>query len=273
MKQVLFVFLSLFIACEITAQEVYDNFLKDGKTWLMRYKLVVNPDEYGSVYRFQEITLKEDSVIDGIPFKRICKRTYIPEDPNEKEEWTSTSSWLGQDESKIYLCERLWGETFECYQIMDFARDVGDILTLGSSSDGENSGVDFMVTNVSDTILESSTDKRPRRCLHLQSRVNSDEKDVWVEGIGSLYYGITGIVMGSHSGSIPRLMKCNEDEVILFQYNENETSVRSVVSNKVRRKEICHDLQGRKLKTRSKKDGDAFPLGIYIQNGKKFVMK
>ena len=271
MKQILFATLLFSMVGTATAQEKdVNSFLIDGKVWLMRYKLVVNPDEYGSVYRFRETTLKGDTTINSIPFKKIYRRPYTAEGDSQQEEWISTSSWLGQDGGKIYLCECLWDKTYELYQIMDFASDVGDILTFGSSSDGENSGTDFIVTNVSDTILESSTDKHPRKCLYLQGRMNSEEKDVWVEGIGSLYYGITGIVMGSHSGSIPRLMKCEEDEVILFQYNETESSIRSVISNEACRKEICHDLQGRRLLSLP---GGRLPKGIYIQNRKKFVIK
>ena len=267
MKQILLAAMLLFVTGVVTAQSNGgESFLEEGKTWLMRYKLAVNPKEYGTVYRFNETSLRGDTTINGVPFKGIYQRTYNPEDNLQHGEWHSTSSWLGQDGSKIYLYECLWGDTFDLRLIMDFEKSAGDVVALGELISDETPGVEFVVISVSDTILENSADRCPRKCLYLQNRIDPTETDVWIEGIGSLNFGITGIVGSTHSGSIPLLMKCTKGDVILYQIQDDNTSIRDNVSKEDNSTGNCYDLQGRWVNS---------PLrpGIYIQNGKAFVVK
>jgi len=71
---------------------------------------------------------------------------------------------------------------------------AGDVLDIVGS--GYDDGK-VTVTSVTDTILDSSTDRTVRRCIHVHSVVNPEQEDVWVEGIGSLRYGITGVMLST----------------------------------------------------------------------------
>ena len=89
-----------------------------------------------------------------------------------------------------YLCD-----TQEEILTIDMDLQVNDIFTMPD-------GTEMIVTAVSDTIfypcyfIEPSKKDTVRKCLYLQSKNDPQHTDIWVEGIGSLNYGIIPIGNG-----------------------------------------------------------------------------
>ena len=75
--------------------------------------------------------------------------------------------------------------------------------------------LNFRVTAVTDTILTSSSDRTRRKCIYLECTDDSFANDVWVEGIGSLRFGIEGN-LALAVGSKATLIKCTSDEEVLY---------------------------------------------------------
>ena len=83
-----------------------------------------------------------------------------------------------------------WDEDYmfdEEYLLFDFSLGVGDSFTFFEDCP-------MVVEHVTDTLLTFMTmedsPSQKRRCLHLRGVNNPGITDVWIEGIGSAYYGI-----------------------------------------------------------------------------------
>ena len=266
------------ISCEVNGELIVDNVYNIGmemlfttepeqeeqnfllswyKCWTMNYKLVVS-EEYGDQRIIQETVLKGDTIINGIHcmqrYERECRQG--EEMPETWKEW----SYIGQEGSRIYLYD---SSTKELNPIMDFGLNVGDVFTLPSD------GFDLRVTAVTDTIIASSSDRRHRKCIHLQLDNSDIEADVWVEGIGSLIYGITGMNV-MYTGSYPHLEKCVENSSLLYSRSDDVNSISDAPRLNDKGQMIndkrggVYDLQGRRLTQKPEK-------GVYIENGRKRV--
>ena len=100
---------------------------------------------------------------------------------------------------------------------MDFTLKVGDTYRQTLTGDPKNGGWDFIVTAVKDTVIATSADKTPRKCLHLSWSDSKETDDVWVEGIGSLYGGVQGAYGRVKAGAISMLRICKADEQTLYE--------------------------------------------------------
>ena len=85
---------------------------------------------------------------------------------------------------------------------------------MGDPNDGY---MDFVVTAVTDTVIATSSDKTPRKCLYLSRPGSTNIDDVWIEGIGSLVGGVYGSLVQLMGGAIPSLRKCQKDEQTLYE--------------------------------------------------------
>ena len=237
-------------------EELQESLLSEEKCWTMNYQLAV-PN--GSML-IEETVLRGDTIIDGIH----CMKRYVREcrqGENMPESW-GERSYIGQEGSKIYLYD---SSTKKLNPIMDFSLNVGDVFTLPSDD------IDLRVTAVSDTIIASSSDKRARKCIHLEMELFGEctEADVWVEGIGSLIYGITGMNV-MYTGSDPYLESCVENQILLYSRSGDATGIgdaprlndKGQMTNDKRGG--LYDLQGRRLTQKPEK-------GVYIENGRKRV--
>jgi len=240
------------------AQEVcslpmsYKPLLSEGKCWTMSYKAVL-PAEYGDLYSFKETMLKGDTIINGIHYLRQYERLWeLWKGEQRPEEWIVTNKYVGEDEGKVYQCD---GTVESKRTIMDFSLDEKGLFPQY----GEYGP---FVTTVSDTILANSTDKVPRKCMHLS--IENIEVDVWVEGVGSLLYGLDGLDLW-RIGAISTLEKCVDSENILYMRNGSIVGVNSVKAS-VPYNGNFFDLLGRRLTAKPQS-------GLYIRNGKKYVVK
>lgn len=85
-----------------------------------------------------------------------------------------------QDGDKVYCYSFAGGKE---YLVMDFGLEVGDIFTLYE-------GFDVVVEQKSDTLLACWNAQMTCKKLQLRGVEQPDFTDTWIEGIGSLRYGI-----------------------------------------------------------------------------------
>jgi len=261
---------------DVQPQTSQEPLLSEDKCWTMNYKLAV-PN--GSTI-IEETVLRGDSIINGIH----CMKRYVREcrqGEDMPETWTEWS-YIGQEDSKIYLYD---SSTKELKPIMDFGLNVGDVFTLYTDE------IDLRVAAVTDTIIASSSDKRARKCIFLEMELFGEcsEADIWVEGIGSLFYGITGMNV-MYTGSDPHLEKCAEEDRILYsrsggatgigdagRLNNKEQIINGSTGSPQDKRGGVYDLQGRRigasLNDKGQMANERMKKGVYINDGRKIVVK
>ena len=164
--------------------------------------------------------------------------------------------------------------------LYDFSLKKGDSILLYSLDPNTIviGDLSSLVTEVGDTVLEESSDKRLRKWLRIEEFAEGGgDEDIWIEGIGSLRDGPLGSRFGL-AGARDVLYKCFDDENIYY-YNKNIPWYKDFSSsihhldedsyahtNKAEEANGIFDLSGKKVKT-------ADPNQIYISNGKKYLSK
>ena len=257
MKKCIVLLLSAMCSIMVYAQKDYDSILKEGKVWRMEYKLVVDP-EYGDAYIDAIIMLKGDTIIDDIPFKQMCRKSWRRGEESEPTEWDVTRWFIGEKDGKIYdwldyipSCPR---------KQMDLSLNVGEEIVAPSSK------FIYFAKTVSDTILSLSGDKRPRRCLSVFRKGMDDDvrrSDIWIEGIGSLKSGLTGLDGKDGNGSWPRLLRCEDNGVCIYEAEDVSADIQTVKKN-CTTDAVTYDLQGRRVLQPQKG-------GLYIREGRKVM--
>lgn len=233
----------------------YDTILKEGMVWRMEAKMVVAE---GYSYSDAIYTLRGDTLINDIPFKGLYIKSWLRSKQEESADWCN-NGFIGEQNGKVYF----WAmPPIAPKLVMDFTLNVGDTFV-------DPSGYVYIVKNVSDTILSRSDDQRPRRCISLVMKYKeSFNPDIWIEGVGSVYGGIRGILSTNVMGAYPKLLRCEDNGVCIYESEDYQTSIR-----------IVQDDQNRSIKESNKKGSyllNGLPTtpstrGIYIQDGKKVI--
>ena len=193
-------------------QNDYLPFVEDGKEWTMASLGIVGP-EYQHTFSYQQIKLGSAIEVDGITFKQIVKSSW-QYDQDGPTNWKETTEYVGEADGKVYIYNQ---QTKNTVQVMDFTLKVGDTYRQTLTGDPKNGGWDFVVTAVKDTVIATSADKTPRKCLYLSWSDSKETDDVWVEGIGSLYGGVQGAYGRMKDGAISMLRICKADEQTLYE--------------------------------------------------------
>lgn len=261
MKKIIFVLIILLQTLHTVAQVHFESFLLDGKVWTLNRKPVFDPNQHYDLYINEEMKLVGDTVIDGIHYGQIYHREWRS-DQVMSDEWINTNKYIGQDGGKIY---QYYSSTRNTRLDMDFSLKVGNRFNCQFFYDTKDTLFTFVVTSVSDTIMENTTDKKPRKCIHIQSEINPNLSEVWIEGIGSLQYGLLGFTYYfGKSGAITKMVKCVDGNEII--YNNIITNIQSQkISKNEYYNNVIYDINGYIVQLPQK--------GIYIQNGKKKVIK
>ena len=149
-KYLLIIFL-LTIGTSLSAQTISTD-----KQWTMRYKLVVNPDEYGDFYTYEEEILRDDAVFDGMKFLRLYTKSY-GDGEKVPDEWKPSGVYYCQQGDKIYL--KLGN--LKPRVVIDYSLQVGDSIEgyygyYAEEGDSIRRHVPFIVTAVSDTVFSTS---------------------------------------------------------------------------------------------------------------------
>ena len=181
--------LLFFVFAASTSCRAQNQFLpiaEEGKSWTMSLKMAINPDKY--------------------------EREWLRGE-EKPDEWTATDEYIGQDGGKVYL----YHASIKKKKLdMDFSLKEGDTFTCSEYEDYEEHHT-LLVTAVTEETIPSSTDKTPRKCIYLQQQDNPEFKEVWVEGIGSLRFGISGTSYLFSAGAARKLEECTLGGTILYQ--------------------------------------------------------
>lgn len=247
MKKLIIYILLIFCNILAYAQKEYESLLEEGKVWTMEYN-IVTPPEFGENIGYENIVLQDDTIINGIPYKK------------------ANGYWIGQKGSIVYQYEKD-NDIEQNFPIMDFSLTFGDEFVMYYWDYGEKNTLELMeldkfkVIAVTDTILGLSTDKRLRHCIYMKS-IKYNEVECWVEGIGSLTDGIIGR-RRYWPGAFAQLLQCTRGEEILYS-TISTIGIRTSLTGIQMRNKPFFDLQGRPIK-------DAPNHGIYVKDGRKVI--
>ena len=153
----------LLLTVQSHAQSI-DPVVQEGRQWSTRVSWAVSPPQlYTEIYR-----MEGDTVLDKKTYKKLyCHYT---EDLSGGMLYNCA---LRQDGEKVYI--KFYGEKGETL-FFDFSIKKGKSISVH--------GHKFVVEEVYDMVL---SDGKTRKAI----RLNNDElTDIWVEGVGSLVYGI-----------------------------------------------------------------------------------
>jgi hypothetical protein len=224
----------------------------------MAYQSVYQPDNYAVT----ESRLAGDTIIGDVTFKRQLTRT-IGNAGETPQSWKPTGAFLGQKDGKHFYFGPYFSDGI--MTLMDFDMKSGQTITYTTFDMPHPLAVIF----VSDTILASSTDRTLRSCVYVRNG-NEDYyiDDIWVEGVGSLHYGIEPFLLEPIVGARPMLLQVTEGGTVLYQHPDAEVimSVSSPTVDDRATDASVYDLQGRRLLTKPQR-------GFYILNRRKFVVK
>ncbi len=260
-RKLVFVAIVLLQIVNVMAQDKYESILSSSRVWTLNSRPVVDPNLHSDLYYIEEMKLNGDTIIDGIHFAQIYHRK-CRNDQVMTKEWFATNIFIGQDGGKVY---QYFSSAPKMRLDMDLSLQTGDKFDCQFYSNPKDTVLTFVVTAASDTILESSTDKKVRRCIHILSENYPKLSEIWIEGIGSLKYGLLGFTYYFEMvGAIPKMIKCVDDDMILYKYDvvtdiKHQKFSKNVFNNTI------YDLNGRKMRQPRK--------GIYIHKGKKQISK
>lgn len=259
MKKLFLLLLTVIPIAAIAQEQTYDSLLDGEKIWTIK---CVGSDLESTV-SYIEYKLMESVSIDDVSYKQLFTRSKWENEEDWSEwKWLFDKAYIGEDnEGKVYYFVD-HGTYITNDVTMDFSLQVGDVFELN-----EEDYPPFVVTAVSDTILENSFDRKPRRCIHLSMNINGEivyedwASDIWIEGIGSVKKGVMGT--DASSGSIQQLIKCTQQGNVIYLY-DNTTSVQGIRQQPID-KTHTFNLAGQRVNASYK--------GIVIQNGKKVIVK
>ena len=222
-----------------------------GKVWTLSFEASFMP----GYYEYQEYKLEGELVVDGMSYKCLWVRN-CGEDGSPQTEWRSCGQYVGEKDGKVYCYDQSSGV---CEPLLDFSAKPGDRIPymLPPLDSGEQDA--FEIIAVSDTILPNSDDRQLRKCVYV-SFLDGHEHDVWVEGIGSLTYGISFYNTYRATGGFPLLKDCRDGSAIIYQANTWTSQYRSPWQSAA--PHSLFDLQGRRLSAPPAR-------GLYIEGGRK----
>lgn len=241
------------IAIGVFAQEKFESVILQGKVWKTAYQspYIVNQPPTIIESRFDG-----DTIIDGIAFKRKFTRSELREGS-----WQATNYYVGQKGGQVFYFSRTFGD--EPRLLMDFSAKESDVISVLFFGYVPQS---LKVIAASDTILESSGDQTRRRCLYVQS---DSKSDIWVEGIGSLCYGVEPYLQEPLDGALPWLQQCLYEDVVIFKAEENISNGIVWTTREVQTgsRSSCYDLLGRRV------SGQPQHRGVYVKGNRKIVVR
>ena len=235
-------------------REDYESLLSESKVWTMAYKAVVNPEEYGDVYRFVETKLVGDTIINDIHFKQKYRREWIL--GQEKiSQWSATDEYLGQDGGKVYQYS---DRNKMMVEDMDMSLNIGDkTLCYYQYDEDKELPFCFVATAVSDTILNNTDIIVPRKSIHVYLEDYPADMDIWIDGIGSVTLGIDGLGLFHATGAIPKLYKVTDGDAykgnsdVIYQNLDLTNDIRTV-NKKRKTDDAVYNLLGHRLSAPTK---------------------
>ena len=206
-------FLAAIPFAAVAQEQSYDSLLDGEKIWTIK---CVGSDLESTV-SYVEYKLMEETSFDGIVYKRLLRRSKW-EYEDDWSEWKN-DGYVGEGNDGKVFYYMDYGYDIDNGVTMDFSLQVGGVF-----QPYEEGGSSYVVTAVSDTILENSFDRKPRKCIHLSRTINGEiyyeewHREVWIEGIGSLRDGLLGTT--EYGGASHQLIKCTQRGNVIYQYDD-----------------------------------------------------
>ena len=295
MKKVL-LFAMLLLPQLLVAQEIYNTYLKDGKQWV--YSQVISesnctdPDpnvfKYGD-WEYRELHFQSFITVmgDTVRGKDTYKKLYYTDSYRDTTYLIAT---IGERRGLYYI----YNEGGGSHVSYNFDLEVGDKNTPYSNQFSGNPDNPLLYVKSKDTIQVGD---RYFERLSFSYKDNGSQfypadpnyiMDVWIRGIGNRnegvygpFYNATGTGYRYSNGHwlIERrqFLACYEDGECIFRNTDfNANPVTGIVSQKRYRSSetAIYDLSGRRVANGSEFQGsNKLPKGVYIQGGKKVVVK
>lgn len=202
MKRIFYLFgLILFVLNFAQGQDL-TTITQEGRQWSTEIWNPVSPPElYTEIYR-----IEGDTALDGKTYKKIY--CYHTQDLSNR---TLYSYACRQDGKKVYV--RFYGDQSEKL-FFDFSLKVGDTLSVAKYDRH------MKVIAVGDTVINGRASRYVR--LMCRNRENYHKEDVWVEGLGSLDYGISWAGMSMYVGAKKyTLLCCYQGNDLLWKKSED----------------------------------------------------
>jgi hypothetical protein len=247
----LFIFAMLITSCfsAVRAQEIYDNFLEEGKTWTYHFEYYFKGLNYDYNY-----TIQGDTTINGT----ACKKIYSHN--KNHDGLTKYECSLYQKEKMIFMIDNQKSTpTILC----NFGLKKGDSMPYGNYS--------LKVYSVDTLNIEN----QKIRCLFIyyndgESSDNLRDGGFWIEGIGNsrdlLFYDPC-----DYPGYTWNFKNCKLSNGSTFTVADLEalknkiTSIRTIKNDPTKKVAETINLQGMPVNNNFK--------GIVIKNGEKILQK
>ena len=223
------------------------RFVVEGKQWnYIGYYYGVPPEDYKEwTYYYR---LSGDTIVGGVP----CKKLYYNMEENEIHVYSGAMYEKG---GKVHFFPANHSESMLLY---DFGCSVGDNLVVM----GEEP---VTITGIQDVVFENTT----YRVVCAGQPYNT-----WIEGIGSKFTDLlTSTLDSSVNGA--RLVSCEQNGHEIFNHEAfwrdgkvvtDADAIQYIEAESVANNSNIYDLSGRRLSSVPVK-------GVYIQNGKKVLVK
>ena len=248
-----------------------------GMSWIQRYA----NDKCSPEYRYTEkrhFYFKEDegmTIIGGHP----CRMLYASVLDEEQNEHIVAA--LYEEDGRVYCYP--WRGAEEAHLLYDFRANMGDELTVGVlnfDNDFEKEHEIELSPCQVVRVTEEDFFGIKRRCLYLKEPVytsngyvyfdHTEEDGCWIEGIGSTAGIANSLGLVQKAGSpFKKLLECAWMGDIYYHAEDDNLpdDIRDIRidRNAQSSKDVFYDLTGRPVSAPSK--------GIYIQNGKKVLVK
>lgn len=245
MKQ-LFIVLLMLLPLDLLAQNDYLSLLEVGKKWHYTYRNWAT----GKTYQFMEY-LAGDTIIEEKNYIKNC------------QEGGQVLNLLREEGGKVYEYNSRENNERLLY---DFTLCIGDTVEFWSECEG------MVVTDINEISTGSVSRKRMTLCQYSGELIADDRPDFWIEGMGS-HGGLMNTFPNRLTGNFVRLDYIEMPDGSTFSFYDIDIispyELREISSGAI------YDLSGRRCANSSKSQGSSLklPKGVYIQSGKKFVVK
>ncbi len=247
-------FIIFVMPISLIAQPAYIPVLEEGKVWHYTYSNWAT----GKTYKYSQ-SLTGDTLVAGRTYMK-----YLNQDG-------SISGLLREDADKVYILNTNVSPNAET-MLYDFSLAVGDYAEKVSENEG------ILLADISIVNVMGNARKEYNFVSYIVGeggRVEMEIQDIWVEGMGS-NGGLLTPFPSILTGNFVRLDYIEMPDGTQFSFDDILRVEPSTVKEKEAKSDAIYDLQGRKVSQSNKVtkyQSNMLPKGIYIQNGKKFVVK
>ena len=190
--KIIIILLSLLVSFAIEAQNC---FISEGKEWTVDGMMYGSDDTCIRFTNKHKISQVEN--VDGKIIAILQAKSWRTATEFEPSEW-SGNVVITECDDKLYIGERL---------VFDMGLQVGDRFVWSEEQAWDN----MIVTGIDYKEIEGVT----RKCIYLCCAENPNITDIWIEGIGSMIYGIENEPL-MKAGASTKMISCIENGIEVY---------------------------------------------------------